>query len=193
MIIKVRGAKNKKLVKWLKLAAQFYCDELMPDDLSRSLLLNIKIQPNTSHFRYKADCMWDDFTPPPSPTEFNIRIVKEQDGDEHFYFKSLAHEMVHVKQFATNQLDGIYGKGNTHEWNGPSFNIPSKRYPKEEKRKGHTIHGYDTKVILDADDKDYYFQPWEIEAYGLEVGLIAYFVEEYGDDIPFGKKAHDWD
>jgi|TARA_R110000851_G_scaffold41334_1_gene103803 hypothetical protein len=189
MIIKIRGAKNRQLVKWLKLAAQFYCDQLMKEDISKYLILNIKIQPNTTRFTYKADCMWDDFTPPPDPTEFNIRLSKEKDGNEHFYFKSLAHEMVHVKQFATNQLDGIYGKGNTHKWKGPSFDIPSKKYPKQQKKLG-----YDTKVVLDDNDGDYYFQPWEVEAYGLEVGLIAYFLEEYGEDtIPFGKNTHDWD
>jgi len=128
--------------------------------------------------------MWDDMTPPPSPTIFNIRLAKEGIKDEHFYFKALAHEMVHVKQFATNQLDGIFGKGYTHKWKGPSFKIPSKRSPKTD------IY---SRVKLDKNDIDYYFQPWEVEAYGLEVGLVYYFVEDYKKDLPYGRYQGDWD
>ena len=180
----VRGAKDRQLVKWLKLAAQFFSDELMKPALSDTLLLNIKIQYNTKYFMTKGDCMWDDLSPPPSPKEFNIRLGKEQKGHEQFYFKSLAHEMVHVKQFASNELDGIFGKNNTHMWKGTNFNIPSKMYPKKD---------VFSRVHLDRDDKDYYFQPWEIEAYGLEVGLIYYFVEKYKEELPYGRNEGDWD
>ncbi len=55
--ISVRGAKDRQLVKWLKLAAQFFSDELMKPALSDTLLLNIKIQYNTKYFMTKGDCM----------------------------------------------------------------------------------------------------------------------------------------
>lgn len=58
----------------------------------------------------------------------------------------LAHELVHVKQFITGELK--YEGRNTAIWGGDRFNL---------------------KKI------DYWDQPWEIEAFGREIGLVARF------------------
>lgn len=184
MHITVRGAKDRELTKWLKLATQFFAEQLMSPNIYENLSIHIKIQYNTKDFETKADCMWDDISPPPYPNIFNIRLVKEPKKRYQDHFKSLAHEMVHVKQYALNELDGIYSENNTHLWKGIDFNIASKIYPK----KNGLSH-----VFIDKDEKDYYFQPWEIEAYGLEVGLIHYFVERYSKDLPYGRNEGDWD
>ena len=47
--------------------------------------------------------------------------------------------------------------------------VASKRSPVAKK----------TKVITDTKGLDYYYQPWEVEAYGLEVGLYAYLREQH--------------
>lgn len=61
--------------------------------------------------------------------------------------RALAHEMVHVKQYVTGEIVDDFL--NTVKWKG-------KRYVCN----GHT----------------YWDQPWEIEAYGRETGLLEHFV-----------------
>jgi hypothetical protein len=184
MYITVRGANDRELTKWLKIATEYFAKQLMKPYLCDELNIHIKIQKNTINFETKADCMWDDFSEPPNPRIFNIRLGKEQKKNYPYYFKSLAHEMVHVKQYAKNELDGIFGKNNTHVWTGPDFKIPSEIYPKKD---------IFSRFHLDKNENDYYFQPWEIEAYGLEVGLVYYFVQKYSKELPYGRNEGDWD
>lgn len=65
----------------------------------------------------------------------------------------LAHEMVHVRQYVTNELVD-HGKYCT--WKGKKF--------KE----------------FDPDTDDYYFSPWEVEAFGMQVGLYRLYMREIG-------------
>jgi len=61
----------------------------------------------------------------------------------------LSHEMVHVKQIAKGQLKD-YIKVNKSKWK-------------------NEIH--------DLNETDYWFQPWEIEAHGMEKGLYVHYLE----------------
>jgi len=64
---------------------------------------------------------------------------------------SLAHEMVHIKQFATNELIDINLIGQKCMlWNKQNINVQNS---------------------------DYYDLPWEIEAYGRELGLFVRWCE----------------
>ena len=71
---------------------------------------------------------------------------------------SLAHEMVHVKQFTRKELqhsDSI----NKQLWRGQKYNTKNR----------------------------YYDLPWEIEAYGRELGLFTTWIEENGIKGKFTK------
>ena len=71
---------------------------------------------------------------------------------------SLAHEMVHVKQFTRKELrhtDSI----NRQLWRGKRYNTKNR----------------------------YYDLPWEIEAYGRELGLFTTWIEENGIKGKFTK------
>ena len=71
---------------------------------------------------------------------------------------SLAHEMVHVKQFTRKELqhtDSI----NRQLWRGKKYNTKNR----------------------------YYDLPWEIEAYGRELGLFTTWIEENGIKGKFTK------
>jgi hypothetical protein len=66
-------------------------------------------------------------------------------------FKSLAHEMVHVKQYATRELSDtiVVHRGrvvDTAKWKGVEYKFKAKEDP-------------------------YWDAPWELEAFGREVGL----------------------
>lgn len=62
---------------------------------------------------------------------------------------ALAHEMVHVKQYVKGEMKDIFRPAKMVKWFGENYN---------------------------AEEMDYWEQPWEIEAYGREKGLYFKFV-----------------
>jgi hypothetical protein len=62
----------------------------------------------------------------------------------------LAHEMIHVKQYAKGELKD-YLRVNKSKWKGQ---------------------------IIDPEEVDYWDQPWEIEAHEKEKGLYYMFIDE---------------
>ena len=168
MQVYVKGAGDRSLSKWLRTAAKFYDDELMHGNLVKNITLKIIIKEHDKDFSDKGRCEWDHTDGPPNPRFFTISIAKSDPvGD---FFTTLAHEMVHLKQYAKNEMSGLIGPGYSHIWKGVPYKLNSKRSPK--KAKGN-------KIKLRQDGSDYYYQPWEIEAYGLEVGLYAYFCMQH--------------
>lgn len=69
--------------------------------------------------------------------------------DEEDPMSVLAHEMVHVKQYVTGEL---VDKGKHCLWKGAKF---------EE---------------FEPNSEDYFFSPWEVEAFGMQVGLYRLYV-----------------
>lgn len=101
---------------------------------------------------YKAYCERIPSTAKPR----RFRIVINANLGPRSLLESLAHEMVHVKQYAKGELkDYVYSK---HvKWCG-------------------------VKMLYDEEDDDqYYDSPWEIEAYGRQVGLYSGFKHRYLD------------
>lgn len=82
------------------------------------------------------------------PREFNIRI--DSSMKMHGVLRALAHECVHVKQFVTGEMRDTNNCYIT-KWKG---------------------QGYRT------DQCNYWKLPWEIDAYGREVGLYEMFVTD---------------
>lgn len=72
---------------------------------------------------------------------------EEEEGCDH-PLAVLAHEMVHVKQYVTGEL---VDKGKYCLWKGKKF---------EE---------------YEANSEEYFFSPWEVEAYGMQVGLYRMY------------------
>lgn len=66
----------------------------------------------------------------------------------------LAHECVHVKQYATGQLRDYKNDDGLVRWMGE-------------------VH------VHDEDSPDYWFSPWELEAFGMQEGLYALFIEDH--------------
>ena len=60
----------------------------------------------------------------------------------------LAHEMVHVKQYVNGELIDY---GQHCSWKGVDYRE------------------------VEADTEDYYFSPWEVEAFGIQVGLYRLY------------------
>lgn len=97
----------------------------------------------------QAETSWNDSNI--LPNEFEMRISRKINNMK-VILQILAHEAVHIKQFAKGELyDHLYS--NTVRW-----------------RK----NTYDLDVI------DYCDQPWEVEAYEREIGLYADLKQFFG-------------
>jgi len=147
---------TKKLREELAAAAEFFAGQLMDPRMVRNITLDI--EQDRKH-DLMGECFADEDTK--SPRWFTIRIRGLKDDDDPV--KTLAHEMVHVKQFAKNEirhtlvLDKRMALKPVTEWNGQTW--------KPKLKEDH-----------------YWDAPWEIEAFGREVGLYHKWVKYNNGD-----------
>lgn len=96
-----------------------------------------------------ANCIWEDehF----KPEEFTIDMDPDQKLP--LLLNSLAHELVHVKQWAKGEFYELQREREVYKFNGQRF---------------------DTSKI------DYWDTPWEIEAHGRAIGLVVLWARKCG-------------
>ena len=169
MQLSVHGAKDRSWAHWIRKSARFYAKELMHPNLVRNLHLQIKFIKPSKEFPDKGQCEWDDIDGPPDPRYFTIFLAKRLGKKD--AFQTLAHEMVHLKQYAKNEMTGLMHPNGLHLWKGADYKLNSKFSPARKSKNMVRCH---------PKGEDYYYQPWEVEAYGLEVGLWVYFKQRYG-------------
>lgn len=141
MLVHVKG-KSKASKKEIKKAVRYFASRLMRSDLLDTLIIHVEFE--NLGTAYKAGCAYMDNNI--RPRMFHINVNK--DMSKWSIIKALAHEMVHVKQYARGELqDYITPKKNDKvKWKGKTFSNSEEW-------------------------EDYWMSPWEIEAYGMEVGL----------------------
>ena len=146
MIIHVKGS-NKAVRKLVEIAAWYYAEKLMGKRLINNLELNIKLRRNMfKDENTEGTAIWEDESY--RPKEFTIEI--DCGSKIRNMLITLAHEMVHIKQWA---------KGEMYE-----YAIPGKvRFMKTK---------------YDMNDLNYWDYPWEIEAFGKQLGLFVRFCEK---------------
>lgn len=83
-----------------------------------------------------------------------FRIDLHHTMSEQKTLEVLAHEAVHIKQYATGQL---------------------RDYPEDE----HLVRWEGELLHCDPDSPDYWFSPWEIEAFGMQAGLCELFITDH--------------
>ena len=89
-----------------------------------------------------GDCIWEDqhFR----PKEFTINVdVSQKDG---LVLNTIAHELVHVKQWAKGEMYELQSIRNCYKYKG---------------------------LKVDRKKLDYWDLPWEIEAHGHAIGLVV--------------------
>lgn len=145
MNITITGSRSKKLIKELTEAAEFFALQLMDPRMVRNITLDIEV---VDKLEVNGECVNEDDTK--SPRWFTITLKRKPKDDD--IIKVLAHEMVHVKQYAKNELS-------------KQFRLATGGI-----RLGSKWHGEWWKPSSKEDG--YWDAPWEIEAYGREVGLI---------------------
>lgn len=149
MQINITGTNSKRLKAVLSEAAEFFANQLMDPRMVRDITLDIDLY---DELEVNGECVNEDDTR--RSRWFTINLKKDPKGED--ILQVLAHEMVHVKQYAKNELSKKFSshkRGKVLEvglmgfWMGEQWNPKRKEDP-------------------------YFDAPWEIEAYGREVGLI---------------------
>lgn len=141
MKIKVTGAGHKKAAE-IKRATKFYAEYLMHKNKTKNLEIDIEV---SECFPDQGLCVNEDESKPPKYFTIQLRCGKDDNDIIH----TLAHEMVHLKQYAKLELtkDLIIKKGNniylSTLWMGKPYRFKSH-------------------------EDEYFDSPWEIESYGRE-------------------------
>ena len=144
MVITFKGKSKKTSEKLCRKAIEFYAKKLIHPRTIKNLDIKIKFKP---YKKVEADgwCEWVDQSN--RPKMYTITVDNSLSRKKTLL--ALAHEMVHVKQYASGEMKDM-AKTNTVKWRNETF-------PR---------------------DGVYWEHPWEIEAYGRELGLYMMFMSE---------------
>jgi|TARA_B100001094_G_scaffold333339_1_gene410890 hypothetical protein len=145
VIIKGGSATQRKYAESI---TYFVCKKLMPR--MKNIVINIHIK-NFGKDDTLGYCLPDDCADEQRPREFNIEINKSTRLRR--MLETVAHELVHAKQFARGELYWSCVKGQ-NRWQGEWLSNTKKAV------------------------KDYWDNPWEIEAHGRECGLFVRWAQQ---------------
>ena len=141
MKLRIRNSNKDVKTGDIRKAANFYAEKLLSKQLLKNIELTIVVRP----FEDKGVIDWLDS--PVKPRQF--RIILDSKYKTRHTLQILAHEMVHLKQFAKGELRD------------------------ETLRKRWQFKKQD----IDFVKEDYYFMNHEIEAFGMEMGLYLRMTE----------------
>lgn len=131
-------------------ATKFYAKILLDSRIVRDLHIDYVL---SARYSLWGECFCDDEFER-KPRFFTIKLKR---ADEDDMMSTIAHEMVHVKQFVKGEYrSGVpskFGSKAVGMWNGQAW------YPKRH-------------------EDPYYDAPWEIDAFGREVGLYDRYVKQ---------------
>ena len=148
MLLHVKGSDNKTR-KLVKTAAWGYAEKVMGKRLLRSLEITINLKKNLlDKDGHEGTAIWEDDNI--RPKEFTISL--DSTCTIRNILITLAHEMVHVKQWAKGEMYE-YAEQDMVRFNKTKFNMANI---------------------------DYWDYPWEIEAFGRQLGLFVRFCEDQG-------------
>ena len=148
MLVHIKGS-TKRIRKDIELATWYYAEKLMGKRLMSGLEINIDLKKELlTEEGHEGTAIWEDDGY--RPKEFTIAL--DTTVNHRNLLINLAHEMVHVKQWAKNEM---------YEYMEP-----------------HMVRFKGEKI--DLNEVDYWDYPWEIEAYGRQLGLFIRFCEDTG-------------
>ena len=148
MELNITGPLTKKQHKMICRAVDFFLDKLMSKRLKNTLYIDLDILKGLESAQgVCGDATWEDDNA--RPKDFTVRVDWQGKNFFENTLVTLAHELVHVKQFARGEMTDLLSVKKVN-WNG-------KRYSR--------------------DLTDYWDLPWEIEAHGRERGLFVRLCE----------------
>jgi hypothetical protein len=147
MYIDVKGGSNRQK-ELAKSMATFAAYNLMSKKLADKITVNLHIKQDLEKRQGASGlCIWEDTNH--RPKEFTISVDR---GLKHrMFLETVAHEMVHVKQWAKGEMFDFISKTGVCRYHGKK---------------------------IDTSKMNYYDYPWEIEALGREQGLFMRWIDE---------------
>lgn len=139
---------SKNDLKKLKSLSSFVLKKFFTDYMRNKLEIDVYFQKNL--FKNKntyGNCIWEDTHR--NPREFTIQMEPNQKIS--LLLNTLAHELVHVKQWAKGEYYELCSKPKVYKFNGK---------------------------LVDTAKVDYWDTPWEIEAHGRAIGLVVQWVRK---------------
>ena len=146
MYLITSGRPSRLPMKLCKQAVRFYGRQLLSENLYHKLTVTISFEKFNPKINEYAYCEWE-FD---NHRSKDYVITIDKNLSKRNMLVALAHEMIHVKQYARGELKD-YLRVNKSKWKGE---------------------------IIDPQEVDYWDQPWEIEAHGYESGLFTKFARE---------------
>lgn len=148
MELNITGPVTTKQREMIIRAVDFFLDKLMTRRLKNSLCIDLEMIKNLENKEgVCGDATWEDDSV--RPKDYTVRVHWNGKSDFAKTLETLAHELVHVKQFARGEMKDLLSVQKV-SWNG-------KRYDRAE--------------------VDYWDLPWEVEAHGRERGLFVRLCE----------------
>jgi len=144
MKVNVKGKSDTLSKKEVITAINFYASLLMRKAFADKLTINVRYENKKVMGGYQGFIEFLDDNH--RPKEFLISLKKDLPKRKQLI--TIAHELVHVKQYAKGELKYLF-KGGQDKWQGKI--IPRKTH--------------------------YFDKPWEIEAFGRELGLYERYIE----------------
>jgi len=150
-------------LKLIREAAQFFVNHAVSKRIKPNISIILEFSPEIMRYnaliekfeKYTGECE-PVYNNGLRPREFIIRVDSSQ--SVRYILQTIAHEVVHVGQYSSGRLkDYVRTKTNKIKWDD---------------------WVYDFGEHDDCDsDLDYYMSPWEIEAYGMQVGLCKLYIK----------------
>lgn len=148
MELNITGPVTEKQRELIERSVDFFLDILMTPRLKNTLYIDLQMIKNLEDREgVCGDATWEDDNI--RPKEFTVRAHWGGKKDFEKTLETIAHELVHVKQFARGEMRDLVSATKV-SWKG-------KRYDREE--------------------TNYWDLPWEIEAHGREKGLTVRLCE----------------
>ncbi len=144
MELNITGPATKKQRDMIYRAVDYFLDKLMSKRLKQTLYIDLELIKDLEQTDgVLGDATWEDMNV--RPKDFTVRATWNGKTDFEKTLMTIAHEIIHVKQFAKSEMIDLMSVKKV-SWNG-------KRYDRAE--------------------TEYWDLPWEIEAHGRERGLFV--------------------
>jgi hypothetical protein len=144
MLLRTAGKPNKVPMKLCKDAAKWFARRLLGERLYHNVEVKLVFNSKELGSNIYGYCDWNDDNH--KARDFTITI--DPNLGKRNMLLVIAHEMVHVKQYAKGELKDFVRVSKV-KWQGK---------------------------VYDDNEIDYWEQPWEIEAHGREKGLYYKFL-----------------
>ena len=148
MRLSIRGCDTETKTK-TKQATRWYLDHLLSKRLQSNLSISILYSDTLfKKQQIEGECIWNDDFDTRRPKKFTINI----DNQVRLRSKliTLAHELVHLKQWMKGEMYEYVRDANRYKWKD---------------------------TVIDTKGVDYYDLPWEVEAHGREIGMFIRMCE----------------